>query len=468
MGSATNARGVQGANAAEIVAGMERFAIFNARVVNEGEEFLGGVAVDERGMISRVFHGAEAPAGYKPVDACGAYLFPGAIDEHVHFREPGLTAKGDVASESAAAVAGGVTSYMDMPNTKPATLSNAAIEERQRAAEGRSYANYAFHLGASSKNIEEIRSADPTVVPAIKVFMGASTGNMQVSQSFLSPIFASSRLPILTHCECDEILNSNLKAAKEVHGDAIPFREHAAIRSDKACLESVRQAVELATRHDARLHIMHISSALETDYLRELQAQGNVAVSAETCPHYFTFSADAYEHFGGKIKCNPSVKYAADRDAIIKGLADGIFLTIGTDHAPHLLEEKMTNYTACPSGIPSVQYGLVASMELVASGVLSAADVARLYAHAPAALFGVERRGFIREGYHADLVLLERLPIAVQGDRAIGKCRWSPYEELTFRHRVLSTYVNGVLAWDGHSIVGKPSGEGLRFERFRL
>lgn len=446
---------------------MERFAIYNAQVVNEGEEFCGGVAIDEHGRIARVFRGACHPSDCKLIDAGGAYLLPGAIDEHVHFREPGLTAKGDVATESAAAVAGGVTSFMDMPNTKPATLTNAALHERHRAAEGRSYANYAFHLGASSKNLEEIRSADPTLVPAVKVFMGASTGNMQVAQSYLSPIFAASRLPILTHCESDRILDANLAAAKSRFGDSIPFAEHAAIRSDRACLESVKEAVALAEHHDARLHIMHISSAIETDYLREVQAKGGVAVSAETCPHYITFSADDYGHFGGKIKCNPSIKYAADREAIIRGLADGVFLTIGTDHAPHLLEEKMTPYTSCPSGIPSVQYGLIASLELVSMGVLRMVDVARLYSHAPASLYGVELRGYIREGYYADLVVLERQPAGVASDKAIGKCGWSPYEEVRFHHRVKSTYVNGALAWDGEQIVGKPRGAGLRFKRER-
>lgn len=446
---------------------MERFSIYNAVVVNEGEEFRGGVTVDAEGRIAEVFRGPSCPRDVRPIDAGGAYLLPGAMDEHVHFREPGLTAKGDVSTESAAAVAGGVTSYMDMPNTKPATLTNAAVAERHLAAEGRSYANYAFHLGASSKNLEEIRSVDPTVVPAVKVFMGASTGNMQLSQEFLSPIFAASRLPILTHCESDRVLDSNLAAAKKRFGDEIPFREHAAIRSDAACLESVELAVALATQHDARLHIMHISSALETAYLHDLHARGIESVSAETCPHYFTFSAKDYEHFGGKIKCNPSIKYAADRDAVIAGLKDGVFLTVGTDHAPHLLAEKQARYTSCPSGIPSVQYGLVACMELVAKGVLQASDVARLYAHAPADLYGVEQRGYIRKGYYADLVLIERLSTKEPNARAIGKCGWSPYEELEFRHRVKSTYVNGSLVWNGLEIVGPPRGIGLRFKRAR-
>lgn len=446
---------------------MERFAIYNALVVNEGEEFRGGITIDEHGRIAHVFRGAGHPADCRLVDAGGAYLLPGAIDEHVHFREPGLTAKGDVATESAAAIAGGVTSYMDMPNTKPATLTNAALLARHQSAEGRSYANYAFHLGASSKNLEEIHSADPTLVPAVKVFMGASTGNMQVEGSSLSPIFAASRLPILTHCESDHIVNSNLAAAKSKFGDSIPFAEHAAIRSDAACLASVKEAVMLAERHDTRLHIMHISSAIETDYLREVQAKRSVAVSAETCPHYFTFSADDYPHYGGKIKCNPSIKYAADREAIIKGLADGVFLTIGTDHAPHLLEEKRANYTSCPSGIPSVQYGLVASLELVSRGVLRMEDVVRLYAHAPAALYGVELRGYIREGYYADIVLLERHSAGIASERAIGKCGWSPYEEVRFHHRVKATYVSGELVWNGKQIVGKPHGVSLRFKRER-
>lgn len=446
---------------------MERFTIHNAQVVNEGEVFRGGVTVDEHGMIERVFRGDDYPTDCKLIDAEKAYLLPGAIDEHVHFREPGMTQKGDVASESAAAVAGGVTSYMDMPNTRPATLTNAAIDERLRAAEGRSYANYAFHLGAASNNLEEIRSVDPTVVPAVKVFMGASTGNLQVEQSSLLPIFSASPIPILTHCESDLVIACNLSDAKKRYGDAIPFKEHAFIRSDMACLESTKQAVQLAKRCNARLHIMHISSALETRYLAELKAEGETQISAETCPQYLTFTAKDYRRFGGKIKCNPSIKYREDRNAIIKGLASGLFLTIATDHAPHLLEEKETVYTRCPSGIPSIQYGLVATLELVAKRKLSIADVVRLYSHAPADLYAIEKRGYIRPGYHADFVLIQKRFIATKGAKAIGKCGWSPYEALSFHYRVKSTYVNGHLVWDGQKILGNARGEALQFRRSR-
>lgn len=446
---------------------MERFTIHNARVVNEGEVFRGGVTVDEHGMIERVFRGDDYPTDCKLIDAEKAYLLPGAIDEHVHFREPGLTQKGDVASESAAAVAGGVTSYMDMPNTRPATLTNAAIGERLRAAEGRSYANYAFHLGAASNNLEEIRSVDPTVVPAVKVFMGASTGNLQVEQPSLLPIFSASPIPILTHCESDLVIACNLSDAKKRYGDAIPFKEHAFIRSDMACLESTKQAVQLAKRSNARLHIMHISSALETRYLAELKAEGETQISAETCPQYLTFIAKDYRRFGGKIKCNPSIKYREDRNALIKGVASGLFLTIATDHAPHLLEEKETVYTRCPSGIPSIQYGLVATLELVAKRKLSITDVVRLYSHAPADLYAIEKRGYIRPGYHADFVLIQKRFIATKGAKAIGKCGWSPYEALSFHYRVKSTYVNGQLVWDGQKILGNACGEALQFRRSR-
>lgn len=446
---------------------MERFTIHNARVVNEGEVFRGGVTVDEHGMIERVFRGDDYPTDCKLIDAAKAYLLPGAIDEHVHFREPGLTQKGDVASESAAAVAGGVTSYMDMPNTRPATLTNAAIGERLRAAEGRSYANYAFHLGAASNNLEEIRSVDPTVVPAVKVFMGASTGNLQVEQPSLLPIFSASPIPILTHCESDLVIACNLSDAKKRYGDAIPFKEHAFIRSDMACLESTKQAVQLAKRSNARLHIMHISSALETRYLAELKAEGETQISAETCPQYLTFTAKDYRRFGGKIKCNPSIKYREDRNALIKGVASGLFLTIATDHAPHLLEEKETVYTRCPSGIPSIQYGLVATLELVAKRKLSITDVVRLYSHAPADLYAIEKRGYIRPGYHADFVLIQKRFIATKGAKAIGKCGWSPYEALSFHYRVKSTYVNGQLVWDGQKILGNARGEALQFRRSR-
>lgn len=446
---------------------MERFTIHSARVVNEGEVFRGGVTVDEHGMIERVFRGDDYPADCKLIDAEKAYLLPGAIDEHVHFREPGLTQKGDVASESAAAVAGGVTSYMDMPNTRPATLTNAAIDERLRAAQGRSYANYAFHLGAASNNLEEIRSVDPTVVPAVKVFMGASTANLQVEQSSLLPIFSACHILILTHCESDLVIACNLSDAKKRYGDAIPFREHAFIRSDMACLESTKQAVQLAKRSNARLHIMHISSALEARYFAELKAEGETQISAETCPQYLTFTAKDYRRFGGKIKCNPSIKYREDRNALIKGVASGLFLTIATDHAPHLLEEKETVYTRCPSGIPSIQYGLVATLELVAKRKLSIADVVRLYSHAPADLYAIEKRGYIRQGYHADFVLIQKRFITTKGAKAIGKCGWSPYEALSFHYRVKSTYVNGQLVWDGQKIVGNARGEALQFRRSR-
>lgn len=446
---------------------MGRFTLHNAIVVNAGAELHGGVTVDASGMIERVFHEAEYVPEANSVDAGGAYLLPGAIDSHVHFREPGLTHKGDVASESLAAVAGGVTSYMDMPNTKPATLSNAAIHQRIRLAEGRSYANYAFHLGASSSNIDEIRRADPTVVPAVKVFLGASTGNMQVERSALQPIFSAATLPILSHCESDAIVSCNLTRAKTRYGDAIPFREHAAIRSAEACLDSVKLAVDLARACDARLHILHISSALETSYLAQLFARGETRVSAETCPHYFTFTADDYARFEGGIKCNPSIKYPSDQAAVIDGLSNGTFLTIGTDHAPHLLEEKQSVYTRCPSGIPSIQYGLVAAMELVAKKRIKVTDVARLYAHAPAELFCVKNRGFLTPGYYADLVLLKKHSSIQKGFHFLGKCGWSPYEEVSFSYKVASTYVNGVLAWDGERVCSAPHGRALQFKRTR-
>ena len=350
---------------------MERctpLAIVNAQLVNEGECYNGAVLIDSTGRIAQVIRGgAPVPtSGYRVMDAGGAYLFPGVIDTHVHFREPGLTQKGDIHTESAAAVAGGVTSFLDMPNTKPPATDRATLQEKKRLANGRAYANYGFYLGASTDNLEEIKRVDSREIPAVKLFMGSSTGSLQVTDpAVLEQIFAQSPLPIAVHCETDAIIAKNLAEAKAKWGDEIPFTEHVAIRCSQGCLQSTRLAIGLALTHNAHLHILHISSKEEVEELQRLantDAAGHV--TAETCLNYLWFCNDDLSRLTWQLKCNPAIKYKEDRQALRTALRQGVFSTIGTDHAPHLEVEKKQNYALSPSGIPSIQYAFVGLLEV--------------------------------------------------------------------------------------------------------
>ena len=443
--------------------------IINARLVNEGREFDADLRVRD-GRIDAI--GSLSPRqGDTVVDAAGRRLLPGMIDDQVHFREPGMEYKADMATESAAAVAGGITSFMDMPNTRPATLDAAALEDKYARAAGRARANHGFYMGASNDNLEAVRAIDPRATPGLKVFMGASTGNMLVdNQETLAAIFRESPVMIITHCEDTPMIDAELARYREKYGDDIPAACHPDIRSREACIRSTRLALELARRHDTRLHVLHISTAdelalFEAGPLVDAEGRLRKRITAETCIHFLRFERADYERLGHQIKCNPAIKDASDREALLRALADDVIDVLATDHAPHTWEEKQAPYTRAPSGLPLVQYALVAALECVHEGHFDTARVVQKFAHAPAQLFDVKERGFLREGYWADLVLVEDTPFTVKREDVLSKCGWSPFEGTSFRSRIASTWVNGELAWDGTKIVGEAGGRRLEFAR---
>ena len=443
--------------------------IVNARLVNEGREFDGDLRIAD-GRIAEIGQGLTSRHGETVVDAAGRRLLPGMIDDQVHFREPGMEYKADMAIESGAAVAGGLTSFMDMPNTSPPTLDAAALEDKYRRAAGRVRGNYGFYMGTSTDNLEAIQRLDPRSAPGVKVFMGASTGNMLVDDPVvLDAVFRDVPTPIITHCEDTPMIEAAMAVYKAKYGDDIPAECHPDIRSREACIKSTRLAIELARRHGTRLHVLHISTADELALFERgplVRTDGSrKQITAETCIHFLRFDRSDYATLGHLIKCNPAIKDPADREALIRALADDVIDVLATDHAPHLLEEKQNPYTRAPSGLPLVQYALNAALELVHEGHLTTAQVVQKFAHAPAQLFDVKQRGFLREGYAADLVLIDDVPLTVRRQDVLSKCGWSPFEGRTFHSRIGATWVNGVLGWDGERLVGAPNGERLAFDR---
>ena len=446
--------------------------IVNARLVNEGREREGDLRIDAQGRIAAIGSGLPAQPGEKVVDAAGRWLLPGMIDDQVHFREPGLTHKGDIATESAAAVAGGLTSFMDMPNTNPPTLDAAALEAKYAAARGRAWGNHGFYLGASNDNLEAVRTLDPKSAPGIKVFMGASTGNMLVDDpDTLDGIFRHAPTPIITHCEDTPTIDRTLAEFKAKYGeDGLTPEMHPDIRSRQACIKSTRLAMDLARRHGTRLHVLHISTADELALFERgplVDADGKVRkkITAETCIHFLRFDRGDYARLGNLIKCNPAIKDPADRQALIAALVDDVVDVLATDHAPHTLEEKNKPFLQAPSGLPLVQYALLAAIELVHEGRMDIARVVHKTAHAPAQLFDVAERGYLREGCWADLVLVDDAPLTVRREDVLSRCGWSPFEGSTFRSRIGATWVNGRLVWNGRELVGTPGGQRLEFAR---
>ncbi len=445
--------------------------ITNARLVNEGRQTEGDLRIVD-GRIAQIGSGLQARAGEEVVDAAGRWLLPGMIDDQVHFREPGLTHKGDIASESAAAVAGGLTSFMDMPNTNPPTLDAAALEAKYAVAAGRAWGNHGFYLGASNDNLEAVRSLDPKTAPGIKVFMGASTGNMLVDNpQTLDGIFREAPTPIITHCEDTPTIDRTLAEFKARYGEEnLTPDMHPDIRSREACIKSTRLALELAQRHGTRLHVLHISTADELALFERgplVGADGRVRkkITAETCIHFLRFDRADYARLGNLIKCNPAIKDASDRQALVQALVDDVIDVLATDHAPHTLEEKQKPFLQAPSGLPLVQYALLAAIELVHEGRLDITRVVQKASHAPAQLFDVSQRGFLREGYWADLVLVGDQPLTVRREDVLSKCGWSPFEGTTFRSRIDSTWVNGQQVWNGRALVGAAAGRRLEFDR---
>jgi len=439
--------------------------IVNAELVNEGRRFAGDLRI-RGGRIDEIGTGLSARADERVYDAAGRWLLPGMIDDQVHFREPGLTWKADIESESRACVAGGITSFMEMPNTKPPATDHVALDAKYARAAEVSRANFAFYLGATNDNLEAIRTLDPKASPGIKVFMGASTGNMLVDDpQTLDGIFREARVPIITHCEDTPTILANEAAARERWGDDIPAEQHPLIRSREACIRSTRLALELAKRHDARLHVLHISTADECDLFEPGPVAGK-RITAETCVHFLHFCDADYAQLGHLIKCNPAIKTANDRAAITRALAEGRIDVLATDHAPHLVTEKSARYPRAPSGLPLVQFALQCAIERVFDGTLTLERVVEAVAHAPAQRFEVRERGFLREGWHADLVLVDpQTPHTVQADDVLSKCGWTPFERTTFRSRIAATFVNGRLAYHEGRVDDSVRGARLAFDR---
>ncbi len=444
---------------------MTDWLITNAVIVNEGRRQSGDLSIRD-GRIHRIGQGLTARANDRVLDANGRWLLPGMIDDQVHFREPGLTHKADIESESRACLAGGITSYMEMPNTKPPATNRAALEAKYARAAEVSRVNYAFYLGATNDNLDDIRTLDPRAAPGIKVFMGASTGNMLVDDpKTLDAIFRDAPVPIITHCEDTPTILANELKARERWGDDIPADQHPLIRSREACVKSTKLAISLARAHDTRLHVLHISTADECALFEPGPVAGK-RITAETCVHYLHFTDADYARLGHRIKCNPAIKTAADRDAITRALAEGRIDILATDHAPHLASEKAEPYVRAPSGLPLVQYALQCAIERVLDGKLTLERVVEAVSHAPAIRFDVRERGFLREGFRADLVLVDPAkPHAVTAADVLSKCGWSPFEGHTFRSSIAATFVNGALGWHEGRLDDSLRGQRLEFAR---
>ena len=444
---------------------MMNWLIQNAELVNEGRRTVADVRL-RNGRIETIAAQLDAQPGEQLLDAAGRWLLPGMIDDQVHFREPGLEHKADFATESRAAVAGGITSYMEMPNSKPTTTTLEALEDKYARAAAKSVANHAFYLGASNDNLDVIRALDPRAACGIKIFMGASTGNMLVDNpATLDAIFRDAPTIIVTHCEDTPTIDANLARERERYGEAIPVERHPYIRSREACLKSSRLAVELARRHGTRLHILHITTADELELFQPGPLAGK-RITAETCVHFLQFSERDYATLGNQIKRNPAIKAESDRLAIIAALAEGRIDVLATDHAPHTLEEKALPYAQAPSGLPLVQFALQCALEQHFSGALPLERIVESLTHAPAQLFDVAERGFLREGYKADLVLVDpHKPHTVRREEVLSRCGWSPFEGHTFRSSIASTWVNGRRVWDGSQVDDSVRGERLVFAR---
>jgi dihydroorotase len=443
---------------------MSSLRLVNAQLVNEGRIVAADVLI--RGeRIERIGSGA-VPAGTTTIDLRGLHLLPGLIDDQVHCREPGLTHKATLATESLAAVCGGVTSFLDMPNTQPPTTDRAALAEKRRIAAATCHVNYGFYLGATNTNLEEIKRAGTDDACGIKVFMGASTGNMLVDDpATLEGIFAGARLPIAAHCEYSPLIWENEKRYRERYGENVPIEAHPLIRSEEACWLSSSLAVDLAKRHGARLHVLHLTTAREL----ALFDSGPIAakrITAEVCTHHLWFDESSYATLGTKIKCNPAIKTAADRDALRAAVVADRIDVIATDHAPHTLAEKARSYFEAPSGLPLVQHSLSMLLDQHAQGLFTLPKIVEKAAHNPALLFGIAERGFLREGYYADLVAVDlQARTRVDSKQVLYKCGWSPFEGTEFRGRVALTVLNGSPVFrDGQHIGGPRKARALEFQ----
>ncbi|MCB2146057.1 MAG: dihydroorotase [Deltaproteobacteria bacterium] len=444
---------------------MVSILITNALTVNEGRSTHQDLLI-RNGRIEAIGGDLSHKIADRIVDADGRALFPGMIDDQVHFREPGLTHKGDIRSESRAAVVGGITSYMEMPNTSPPTTTIDLLEEKHRIARNNSFANYSFYLGGANDNIEAVKRLDPKQACGVKVFMGASTGNMLVDDPHaLEQIFTHSPTIVATHCEDSPTIEENTRRFQTIHGEDIPIVLHPAIRSEAACYRSTALAVELARRCNTRLHVLHLSTARELALLSSMPLEAK-RITAEVCVHHLLFSGTDYRDKGNLIKCNPAIKTEEDRRQLVSALREGTIDVVGTDHAPHTLAEKQQPYLRAPSGLPLVQHALVSLLEHVHEGALTLEQVVEKTAHNPARLFDVSERGYLREGYWADLVLVDlNRPTVVDDQPVHYRCGWTPFAGRTFRSSIAATFVSGHPAFFDGKIDAEPAGQRLAFNR---
>ncbi len=444
-----------------------KILIANARLINEGNIVDTDVLIlGER--IEKIDSGIPAEKDTFVIDAGGKYLMPGMVDDQVHCREPGMTHKGDLATESAAAAAGGITSFMDMPNVNPLTMTGDALRDKYERAVGRCKANFGFYLGATNSNVDEIKALQVGDSCGIKVFMGASTGDMLVDDPrTLERIFEHAPVIVVTHCEDSPMIWKNEAKAREMFGDDVPFSEHPKIRSAEACLASSKMAVDLATRHDALLHILHLTTAIEMDLFSDAH-RSQKRITAEVCAHHLWFDESRYADLGALIKCNPAVKTAADREALNKALNEGRLDIIATDHAPHTAEEKERSYFESPSGLPLVQHAVLTLFDLAAAGKISPELIVDRACHAPADIFGLVERGYVREGWFADLVIVDpEQRYEVTADNLLYKCQWSPFENHSFTSTIDTTIINGQIAYSDGVLTGVIAGQRLEFTRGR-
>jgi len=446
---------------------MNTVLIKNAKIVNEGLIFEGDVLIEGEYIKEIAQNISHKSSNCQVIDAEGNYLIPGAIDDQVHFREPGLTHKGTIATESKAAIAGGITSFIEQPNTVPNAVTQELLEEKYKIASKTSYANYSFMMGGTNDNLEEILKTNPKNVAGLKLFLGSSTGDMLVDSSeSLEKIFSNTKLLIAVHSEDENTVKENLEKYKAEYGDDIPVKFHPEIRSVEACYKSTVKVIELAKRTNARLHVFHISTAKELDLFTNKIPLEDKQITAEVCIHHLWFSDEDYATKGNLIKWNPAVKSSNDRKALWEALLDDRIDVIATDHAPHTLEEKQQVYIKAPSGGPLVQHAVVAMFEAHHQGKISIEKIVEKMAHNPAKIFKIEKRGFIKEGYYADLVIVNSgLPWNVKKENIFYKCGWSPFEEINFKSRITHTFVNGQLVYHNFSFKEVRAGKRLLFNR---
>jgi dihydroorotase len=447
---------------------MSSILIKNALIINEGKQFHSDLLIVDE-LISEIgdSENMKVPEHAEIIDAGGLLLIPGLIDDHVHFREPGLTNKGDIFTESKAAVAGGVTSFMEMPNTIPQAVSTEILKDKYLLGSEKSLANYSFYIGATNTNLDEILKADPSEVCGIKLFMGSSTGGMLVNnEAALKELFLKATMPVTAHCEDEAIIRRNSSIYREKYGENVPVKMHSLIRSREACFVSSSHAVNLAREYNTRLHILHLSTADELKLFKNDVPLHEKRITAEACVHHLWFEESAYDDLGTFVKWNPAIKTRFDRDALINGVKNNLIDVIGTDHAPHTSEEKKNSYFKAPSGGPLIQHSLTTMLEFWHRKIFSLEKIVEMMCHNPAILFNIRNRGFIREGYKADLCLVDpHRPWTVSKENILYKCGWSPLEGDTFSSKVVKTIVNGTIVYDDGIINEDYRGERLLFDR---